>query len=328
MSLEAKQNLIKHMEQALSETLTAASMTEVLRILTEELGGFSVEQITRNTDDAVTEEFLDAFLAAKQIEGRSEKTLTRYAYIIRRMLTAVKVPIREITIYHIRSYLMAEKKRGISDRTLEGNRSIYSSFFTWLFQEGLIARNPTGNLGVVKYTKKIRKPFSAVDLARLKEVCESQRDKAMVSFLLSTGCRISEVCALDRTISYQSGEITVLGKGAKERKVYVDDVTIMLLDRYLGERKDQSPALFVGKGTERITPNGVRRALKRLSIKAGVENVHPHRFRRTLATNLIGRGMEIQDVATILGHDKLDTTMEYVCMDQSAVKGSYKKFVS
>ena len=325
MSLEAKQNLTSKMEKALS-ILPAATVLEVIRILTEILDGFEVEQITQDKDEATGEEFLNAFLAAKQIEGRSHKTIERYKYIIRKLLAAVKVPVRDITIYHVRTYLMNEKKRGIADRTLEGNRSIFSSLFGWLAQEGLIARNPVGNIGTVKYIKKVRKPLSAVDLARLREACKTPRDLAMINFLLSTGCRISEACALNRDIDYKSGEITVLGKGAKERKVYVDDVTIMTLDRYLQGRTDQDPALFVGRGAKRIQPGGVRLVLSKIGSAAGVENVHPHRFRRTLATNLISRGMSIQEVAAILGHDNINTTMQYVYLEQSAIKSSYHKF--
>ena len=325
MSLEAKQNLTSKMEKALN-ILPAATVLEVIRILTEILDGFEVEQITQDKDEATGEEFLNAFLAAKQIEGRSHKTIERYKYIIRKLLAAVKVPVRDITIYHVRTYLMNEKKRGIADRTLEGNRSIFSSLFGWLAQEGLIARNPVGNIGTVKYIKKVRKPLSAVDLARLREACKTPRDLAMINFLLSTGCRISEACALNRDIDYKSGEITVLGKGAKERKVYVDDVTIMTLDRYLQGRTDQDPALFVGRGAKRIQPGGVRLVLSKIGSAAGVENVHPHRFRRTLATNLISRGMSIQEVAAILGHDNINTTMQYVYLEQSAIKSSYHKF--
>lgn len=325
MSLEAKQSLTHKLEQELS-ALPVATVAEVIRVLTGILGEYEVEQMEPQEGDQAGEEFLEAFLAAKQIEGRSQKTIERYAYIIRRLLAAVKVSIQDVTIYHVRSYLMAEKKRGISDRTLEGYRSIFSSFFGWLAQEGLIARNPVGNIGVVKYTRKVRKPFSAVDLARLKDACENDRDLALISFLLSTGCRISEVCALDRDITYQSGEVTVLGKGSKERRVYVDDVTIMILDRYLDGRQDTEPALFIGKGTTRIQPGGVRVMLNRIGAKAKVDNVHPHRFRRTLATNLISRGMTIQEVAAILGHDNINTTMTYVYLDQSAVKSSYQKF--
>jgi site-specific recombinase XerD len=219
------------------------------------------------------------------------------------------------------------KARGIQDRTLEGIRSVYCSYFGWLQKEGLLPSNPCANLTAIKSTKKVRVPYTDVDIEKLKEACQCNRDKALISFLLSTGCRISEVCGLNRdSINFVSGECTVLGKGDKERVVFIDDVTGMLLRRYLSERSDNYDALFVGRGSERMTPGGVRARLHRIAAEAGVENVHPHRFRRTLATSLIDRGMKIQDVASILGHDKLDTTMQYVFMNKDNVKNEYKKY--
>lgn len=171
--------------------------------------------------------------------------------------------------------------------------------------------------------------FSSVDIEKLKEKCTCSRDKAIICFLLSTGCRISEVTQLNKSdIDFQKKQCKVLGKGNKERIVYIDDVTILLLNRYFSERKDQSEALFVGKGTARMTPAGIRYMLRNLAEDANVENVHPHRFRRTLATNLIYRGMPIQEVAKILGHEKLDTTMKYVYLDNNTLKFSYNKFSS
>ena len=177
--------------------------------------------------------------------------------------------------------------------------------------------------------KKQKLPFSNVDIEKLKEKCTCSRDKAIICFLLSTGCRISEVTQLNKSdIDFQKKQCKVLGKGSKERIVYIDDVTILLLNRYFSERKDQSEALFVGRGTARMTPGGIRYMLRNLAEDAKVENVHPHRFRRTLATNLIYRGMPIQEVAKILGHEKLDTTMKYVYLDNNTLKFSYNKFSS
>ena len=220
------------------------------------------------------------------------------------------------------------KDRGLSDRTLEGIRSVFSSYFGWLQKEGLITKNPCANLGPIKYMKKVRLPFSDVELHKIKEACKSKRDLAIVYFLLSTGCRISEVCALNRdSIDFDKKECVVLGKGNKERKVYIDNVTAMILQRYLDERTDASEALFAGKGTDRMKPGGMRKLLNGIADRAGVENVHPHRFRRTLATNLINRGMTIQEVANILGHENINTTMTYVFVDQANVHNSYERYV-
>ena len=327
MSIEAKQVILKKLENELSNTLTVANMNEVLKILADELDYYTLEQIENYEFDLNSNDMLEAFLSAKELEGRSPKTIERYRYIITRLLFFTKTPIRNLTVYHLRKYLMELKNRGNSDVTLEGIREVFSSFFNWLYKEKLITDNPCVNLAPIKCMKKNKLPFSSVDIEKIKESCENTRDKAIVCFLLSTGCRISEVTQLNKSdIDFKTKQCKVLGKGNKERIVYIDDVTILFLTRYFLERKDNFEALFTGKGTIRMTPHGIRAMLKRLETRSGVENVHPHRFRRTLATNLIHRGMPIQEVAKILGHEKLDTTMKYVYIDNENLKFSYNKF--
>lgn len=325
MSIASKQMLLKELQDHAAEKMNAKDLQVFISETSAMLARFDVEY----TDNAgrASEDYLKAFLDAKQIEGRSEKTLERYRYILVKMLDRVAAPLPEITTYHIRSYLIEEKNRGLGDKTIEGERTVFSSFFGWLWKEGLLDKNPCANIGAIKCAKKIRHPYSDVEIEKLKEACGSIRDKALISFLLSTGCRISEVCGLDREdVDFESLECQVFGKGKKERTVYIDNVTAMLLKRYLKSRSDLMPALFVGKGTERITPGGVRARLKTIAEKAEVENVHPHRFRRTLATNLINHGMQIQEVASILGHDKIDTTMKYVFIEKTNVKNAYRKY--
>ena len=329
MSVEAKQAMLKKLENELSDTLTINNMNEVLKILADELEYYNLEQIEDYEFDLSSNDMLEAFLSAKELEGRSPKTLERYRYIITRLLFFTKMPIRSITVYHLRKYLMELKNRGNSDVTLEGIREVFSSFFNWLQKEKLITDNPCVNLAPIKCMKKNKLPFSSVDIERLKENCNNVRDKAIICFLLSTGCRIGEVVSLNKNdIDFQKKQCKVLGKGNKERIVYLDDITIFFLKKYFSERVDNYEALFIGKGSFRMTPGGIRRVLVKLGEKAGVENVHPHRFRRTLATNLIYRGMPIQEVAKILGHEKLDTTMKYVYIDNNNLKFSYNKFHS
>lgn len=325
MSIEAKKNLLNTLEQKLSEVLTVADMTRTLGVLADTLNCFDVEQIQGSSNE--NDDLLTAFLSAMRIQGRSDTTMKRYIYLIRRLMDAIKVTTREVTVYHIRRYLADEKARGISDSTLEGTRQVYSAYFNWLQREGLIAQNPTANLGSIKCPKKIKTTYDQMDIEKLKFACDNIRDRAIISFLLSTGCRISEMTQLNRTdIDFATLECTVFGKGSKERTVYLDAVAGMTLTQYLSTRNDICPALFVGKGSERLTPGGVRFMLRNLADKAGVEHVHPHKFRRTLATNLIHHGMPIQEVASILGHDKLDTTMAYVVLDKSDVRNSYRKY--
>jgi len=327
MSVAAKQQLIKRIEQRMREGISVSAMDVLIDALNQELGSYELETIETSETDSDTEDFLDAFLSAKKLEGRSEKTIAHYEYILSRFFKEVKTPIREITVFHLRGYLTKRKARGISDKTLEGERTVFSSFFGWVHKEGLLKMNPCANLSAIKCPKVVRLPFTDVELEKLRQACQSARDKAIIFFLLATGCRISEACGLDRTdIDFAHGECIVYGKGSKERPVFLDDVAAMYLRRYLAERTDDLPALFVGKGTKRMSPHGVRKMLCTVSARAGVENVHPHRFRRTLATNLIARGMPIQEVAAILGHDKLDTTMTYVYLNRDDVHNSYKKY--
>lgn len=327
MSITAKQFLIKTLGAELSREITAHDLEIVESKLNDVLAMFEVEAAPEGKVDAESDDLLEAFLTAKRIEGRSEKTLALYRYRIGQLAAAADVPMRRITVFHLRRFLMDEKERGVADKTLEGMRSIYCSYFGWLHKEGLLPANPCANLAPIKVAKVVRLPFSDVDLERLREACETPRDKAIVAFLLSTGCRVSEMCGLDRDdIDFSRGEVIVRGKGNKERTVFLGSVALMHLRRYLLERTDDSPALFASRSSDRLTPNGVRRVLHMAADRAGVQNVHPHRFRRTLATNLIDHGMPVQQVASVLGHDKLDTTMGYVHQRTEDIHNNYRKF--
>ena len=328
MSIASRTQLMRELSNVVGHYVNADRMDEIMAAISEKIGKFSIEQDREQIEsDSETEDMLKAFLSAKEVEGRSQKTLARYEYICKRALKKIGVPIRDISVFHLRKFLAEEKARGIADSTLDGTREVLSSLFGWLHKEGLIKMNPTGNLGTIKIQKKVRKPYSQTDIEKLKECCKTSRDKAIICLLLSTGCRVSEVCGLDRDdLDFLNKEVTVLGKGNKERTVFLDDVCIMCLTRYLNERKDNEPALFIGKRRERLEPGGVREMLRVLANKAGVENVHPHRFRRTLATNLIDHGMELQNVSQILGHERLDTTMKYIYTSKGDLKNQYRKY--
>lgn len=328
MSIASRTQLMRDLSTVIGHYVSADTMDEIMAALSEKIGRFSIDlEEAPSGSDSETEDLLKAFLSAKEVEGRSAKTIKRYDYICRKALGKMGVPLREVSVFHLRKYLADEKARGISDSTLDGNRECLSSLFGWLHKEGLLNRNPTANLGSIKVQKKVRKPYSQSDIERLKEHCTNSRDKAIICLLMSTGCRIGEVCGLNRdALDFASKEVTVLGKGNKERTVFLDDVTVMVLSRYLSERKDEDPALFTGKATDRLTPGGVRFMLRKLADKAGVENAHPHRFRRTLASNLIDHGMDIQNVAQILGHERLDTTMKYIYTSKGELKNQYRKY--
>lgn len=325
MSIEAKSVFLNSLESRLSSILLASDLPKVLSTVSDQLESFAVEQTSSCAGE--NDDLLDAYVSAMQIQGRSEKTIERYRYLISKLMSAVCVKTRSVTVYHLRKYLADEKKRGISDRTLEGIRQVFSAYFNWLQREGLISQNPAANLGAIKYQQKIKDTYSEVDIEKLKFLSKTIRDRAIVLFLRSTGCRISEMTQLDRdNVNIDALECVVLGKGNKERTVYLSSVAGMALREYLNTRKDDNPALFIGKRCERLTPHGVRYMLSQLEQMTGVQHVHPHKFRRTLATNLIRHGMPIQEVATILGHNKLDTTMQYIVLNKEDVKNSYQKY--
>ena len=327
MSIEAKAVLLNRVENQLNDKLTVNATNTAMVVFSDELDAFEVEHVSTDTPE-INDDLLKMFLQTKALEGRSKKTLERYEYEIKKFMAHAQVKTKEITIYHLREYLDYERNRGISDETIRGKRDIFVGYFNWLFKESLITKNPVVNLTSIKCQKKFRDSFSDIDIDLMKDACDCIRDKAIITFLLSTGCRVSEVVQLNRTdIDFNTSECTVLGKGNKERKVFLDKSATYYLKRYLHERTDRSLALFVSKDVKRLSANGIRAMLKRIEERSGVENVHPHRFRRTLATRMIARGAPIQIVALILGHDKLDTTMKYIAYTTNKIKDEYFKFL-
>jgi len=323
--IDAKVSFMNQLKEQMADKLTMDQISGLMAATFRLLDHF--EMIEMAAEDNEADNMLESYVAALRVECRSQKTIDRYVYVIGKLMDFAKVSTRRISVYHLRNYLAQEKERGICENTLEGYREIFSAYFNWLQRESLIDRNPCTNLGVIKVPKKEKKTYSDAELERLNWYCGNIRNRAILHFLRSTGCRISEVTELDRdAVALDALECVVHGKGNKERKVYLDEVAGMLLQQYLNERKDDSPALFVNRYGNRMKPGGVREMLKELAKKAGVEHVHPHKFRRTLATNLTRHGMPIQEVANILGHEKLDTTMKYVVLDDQNTKAQYRRF--
>ena len=323
--IDAKVSFMNQMEMKLSTEITADAMGRTMKIMSDVLEGFDLREIVRN-DDA-PDDLLAGFLNALRVEGRSQITIDRYAYEIGRLMTFLGISTRKITVYHLRDYMAYEKGRGIKDSTLKGLREIFSSYFNWLQRESLIDRNPIVNIGPIKVPKKKKELYTEVDLEKLKRNCTNNRDLAIVLFLYATCCRIGEVVELNRNqVIIENQKVVVHGKGDKERKVYFDSVTAEALKQYMEERTDDCEALFINRYKERFHDNGIRAMLKKLAKRAGVNHVHPHKFRRTKATDMARHGMPIQDVQAILGHEKIDTTMQYVQMNDTDIESSYRRF--
>lgn len=330
--MDLRQDIIRVVMEKLHGRLSGDQISLVQDVLVLTLDRYEVQE--RCTEVSVcahsSEELLRRFVATKRVEGIAETTIRRYVYVNQRMMDFIGKPIEEITTYDLRFYLSYKRQTdGVSNRTLDGMRRCFSSFFGWLSDEGLIDRNPCGMLKQIKSRHSIKKPFTAEEVERIRKACTEQRDLALVDFLYSTGCRVSELTALNISdIDFATHECIVIGKGNKERTVYLSDVAMLNLREYLLGRADGNPALFIGRGGDRLGKNGIEALLRRLGKTAGVDDVHPHRYRRTLATNLLDRGMPMQDVAAILGHADLKTTQIYCYISQSNVRQAYFKLVS
>ena len=322
--IDAKVSFMSQMEAGMADTLTVDQMKKMQTVGYAILDKFDLVELA---DEMEQDDLLDCYVSAMKVECRSQKTIDRYVYVIGKMMEFVKVQTRRVSVYHLRNYLTHEKERGICEQTLEGYREIFSAYFNWLQRESLIDRNPCVNLGVIKVPKKEKKTYTDAELERLNWFCGNIRDRAILHFLRSTGCRISEITGLNcDQVNLELLECVVHGKGNKERTVYLDEVAGMILSEYLNGRIDDVPALFINKQHDRLNPGGVRAMLNKLAEKAGVDHVHPHKFRRTLATGLARHGMPIQEVAKVLGHEKLDTTMKYVVLNKDDVKASYRRY--
>ena len=332
--MNIRDTIINNVLQAVQPLLDSQQLQAVQDALCIQLGNYEVQE--RCTEIAVTDNTPDAMLAryvaTKRIEGKAESTIKRYRDICYMMIHAICKPLHEITTYDLRYYLAVYKEhRKVSNRTLDGIRRCFSSFFSWLSVEGLIVRNPCAALSQIKFAKVVKKPYTATEMERLKQACTSIRDLALIDFLYASGCRVSEVVRLNRTdINFQTQDAVVLGKGNKERKIYLTPVALMHLQDYLNTRTDTDPCLFASLRApyKRLSKAGIERALKQLGERARVTNVHPHRYRRTLATNLLDRGANIQDVAAVLGHADLKTTQVYCYISQSNVRASYNKYAA
>ena len=276
--------------------------------------------------------YLQLFLARKKTEGKSENTLELYKMHLTNLLQNLNMPIDKITENDLFVYLAKYKKeRGVSNAYLDNIRLVFSSFFGWLNAKGYISKNPTMGLEPIKVEKRIKKPLSDEELEKLRRTCEQERDLALLEFLYSTGVRVSELVALNRQdIDFYGKNVIVYGKGSKERETYLTATSCMHLKAYLDSRQDTNEALFVSnkKPYERLSVAGVEGVLKKLGKSAGVEKVHPHRFRRTMATNALKKGMPLEEVKELLGHTKLDTTMIYCTVNKENVKHSHQKYMS
>lgn len=323
---------------------------EICRLMSSHLSS-EQERILRNTlfqvfsrfslpelsDDFAVNDFqedtklINLFIAAKRIEGCSDNTLKYYSNTLVKMVDTLQKSVCQIDTNDLRFYLSNyQNNRNSSKVTLDNIRRIMSSFFAWLEDEDYIVKSPVRRIHKVKTTQMVKETLSDEHLERLRDQCVHPRDLAMVDLLISTGIRVGELVKLNRSdINFNERECIVLGKGDKERPVYFDAKTKIHLQTYLNSRSDNNPALFVTLNApwSRLSIAGVEHFLKKLGRQSQIKHVHPHKFRRTMATMAIEKGMPIEQVQKLLGHAKIDTTLHYAIVNQSNVKISHRKYM-
>ena len=312
---------------AMTEVLNASQLRKLQEVLLKELAvNESAQQSTSN------EEYLQMFLNAKKIEGCSERTVQYYQVTIKHFLRAIYTKVQKISTEEIRQYLV--DYQGINDcskTTVDNIRRNISSFFSWLEEEDYILKSPMRRIHKIKATQVVKTIISDEEIEKLRGSCQHARDLAIIDLLYSTGIRVGELVRLNRKdINFNDRECIVLGKGDKERKVYFDAKAKIHLQEYLEMRSDDNDALLVTLDAPhvRLKISGVEIRLRNLGKQAKVERIHPHKFRRTMATRAIDKGMPVEQVQKLLGHSQIDTTMQYAIVNQSNVKESHRKYIA
>ncbi|ERH31009.1 tyrosine-type recombinase/integrase [Alloscardovia omnicolens] len=312
---------------AMGETLNASQLKKLQEVLLRHL---SENRLVQNAVD--NHEYLAMFLNAKRIEGCSERTIQYYKATVEHLLGKLVDPIRKISTEMIRQYLVDYQTiNNCSKVTVDNIRRNISSFFSWLEEEDYILKSPMRRIHKIKTTKTVKSIITDEDIERLRDECICKRDVAIIDLLYSTGIRVGELVHLNiEDINFNERECIVLGKGDKERRVYFDAKTKIHLQEYLLTRHDSNNALFVSldKPHRRLKISGVEVRLRLLGRALGMERIHPHKFRRTMATRAIDKGMPVEQVQKILGHSQIDTTMQYAIVNQNNVRESHRRYIA
>ena len=312
---------------AMAEYLSIPQMKKLQEVLLEQL-----TEAEPQKEEISNGEYLKLFLDAKKIEGCSERTLQYYRVTIQHFLTNVETPTRKVTTEEIRGYLVDYQKiNNCSKVTVDNVRRNLSSFFSWLEEEDYILKSPMRRIHKIKTKTVVKEVISDESMEMMRDSCTELRDLAMIDLLYSTGIRVGELVNLNiANVDFERRECVVYGKGDKERRVYFDAKAKIHLQNYLAARTDNNPALFVTLDAphERLKISGVEIRVRELGRNLGLPRIHPHKFRRTMATRAIDKGMPIEQVQKILGHSQIDTTMQYAIVNQNNVKTSHQKYIA
>ena len=311
----------------MAEVLSIAQMKKLQEVLLRNLS--EAETLGESTSN---QDYLQLFLDAKKIEGCSERTLQYYRVTIEKLLYKIEVPIRKISTEQIRTYLSEyQQVNNCSKVTVDNVRRNISSFFSWIEEEDYILKSPMRRIHKIKTKQQVKEIISDEAIERLRDSCCCPRDLAMIDLLYSTGIRVGELVNLNiDDINFEARECVVFGKGDKERRVYFDAKAKLHLQDYLESRNDDNPALFVTLDAPhaRLKISGVEIRIRELGRRLNLNKIHPHKFRRTMATRAIDKGMPIEQVQKILGHSQIDTTMQYAIVNQNNVKSSHQRYIA
>lgn len=325
-----KQNLIKDIVQEMLPYLNNGQNAKLQEVLHNTFTRYEVVE-SKQQDDNSKRNYLELFLVAKRIEGCSDKSLKYYKATIERMVNAISKSVNHIETDDIRNYLIKYQEQNKSSKvTIDNIRRILSSFFSWLEEEDYILKSPVRRIHKVRTGSYIKETYSDEVMELMRDNCSELRDLAIIDMLASTGVRVGEMVLLNRTdVDFNERECIVFGKGNKARVVYFDARTKIHLQNYLKSRNDNNLALFVSLKAphDRLQIGGVEARLRRLGKLLGIHKVHPHKFRRTLATMAIDKGMPIEQLQQLLGHKKIDTTLQYAMVKQSNVKISHQRYI-
>lgn len=328
-----KQDFIKNILYSMEQTLSKKEIDQLETALYKHLEGLElIELESKEQFDINYIKLIEQFISAKKIEGCSDKTLKYYNNTLTKLLKAINKDIKLIKTEDLRLYIANyQNSNNPSKTSIDNIRRIMSSFFTWLEEENYIVKSPVRRIHRVKCEKTVKEVINDEQIVHLKDACCNSRDLALIEILSSTGIRVGELVGLNITdINFNERSCIVLGKGNKQREVYFDAKTKIHLNEYLSSRKDSNPALFVSinEPSNRLTISGIEYIVKKIGLKCGIKGVHPHKFRRTLATYAIDKGMPIEQVQKLLGHVKIDTTLHYAMVNQNNVKLSHRRFIS
>ena len=323
-------NLINEIELAMLNVLDNEQLSQLRKVLNYTFRNVSVTEKTTKHESS-NDVLIESFIAAKKVEGCSSKSLSYYKSTIINAFAKIQKEVIHITTDDLRTYLNNYQETSCASKvTVDNIRRILSSFFSWLEEENYIVKSPVRRIHKVKVGKTVKETYSDEALEQMRDHCSNARDLALIDLLASTGMRVGELVRLNRSdIDYQNRECIVTGKGDKQRKVYFDARTKIHLQKYVDSRTDINEALFVSllAPYNRLQISGVEIRLRQLGRELNISRVHPHKFRRTLATMAIDKGMPIEQVQHLLGHQSLDTTLQYAMVNQNNVKLSHHKFI-